>query len=224
MLSQFFEFGPLGFVPDVVRGLPVALQLTSIALGLGMPAGLILALASSNRSRFVNLSALAIVEVGRGLPLLVLLYIFYQGMPQIGVNTTAFASAIAAFVLSCAAYSSEIFRGGLRAIPAGQREAAAADGFSPFDATFLIILPQAGRICLPPLLNLAIQVFQLTSLAYAIAMPEIMQQAYIAGAATYRYLDAFVAAALVYAAISLPSSYLVGKLDRRLRRHLGPVS
>jgi polar amino acid transport system permease protein len=221
MMSEIVHsLGPVEFVPDVLEGLPVALQVTALTIGLGMPLGLLLALAGLGPSRLTRWPAFVVVEIGRGLPLLVLLYVFYQGMPQIGLNTTAFLSATVAFVWSCAAYSSEIFRGGLGAVPQGQREAAAADGFSPRDATLLIVLPQAARISVPPLLNLSIQMFQFTSLAYGIALSEIMQQAYMAGAATYRYLDAFVAAAIIYAAVSIPSSFLVGRLDKRFRRHL----
>jgi polar amino acid transport system permease protein len=133
---------------------------------------------------------------------------------------TQFTAAVVAFAWSTGAYSSEILRASLEAVPHGQREAAAAIGFSRLDASVLVILPQAIRIAIPPLMSVAIQIFQATSLAFVIALPEVMSRAYETGSVTFEYLNVFLLAAALYAAVSLPASLLVGIVERRLGRHL----
>ena len=206
-------------LPHLLSGLGVALELTGVSLLLGFPGGLLTALLVSSRSRLARLLGLAIVEVGRGLPLLVLLYIVYQGLPQINLSLTSFVSAVAAFAWSTAAYSSEMFRASLNALPKGQTEAALAAGMGQVDTFRFVLLPQALRIAIPPLLNLAVQIFQATSLAYVIVVPEIMQHAYYLGTVSFLYLNVFLLAGLLYAAVTLPSSALIAVLERRLSRH-----
>lgn len=206
-------------LPHLLSGLGVALELTGVSLLLGFPGGLLTALLVSSHRRLARLVGLAIVEVGRGLPLLVLLYIVYQGLPQIQVSLTAFLSAVVAFAWSTAAYSSEMFRASLNALPKGQTEAALASGMGQVDTFRFVLLPQALRIAIPPLLNLAVQIFQATALAYVITVPEIMQHAYFLGTVSFLYLNVFLLAGLLYAAVTLPSSALIARLERRLSRH-----
>jgi polar amino acid transport system permease protein len=163
---------------------------------------------------------LVLVEVGRGLPLLVLLYLFYQGLPQLSVVLSALASAVWAFTWSAAAYATEIIRSSLRSVGSGQREAANAIGLDDQDQFRFVILPQAARIAIPPLLGLAIIMFQLTSLAYVIAYSEVMQSAYFLGTKTFNYFPVFLAAAAVYASVTIPASALVTGIERRLSRHV----
>ena len=205
--------------PQLLSGLGIALELTGVSLLLGFPGGLLTALLVGSRSRLARLLGLVIVEVGRGLPLLVLLYVVYQGLPQINLSLSNFASAVVAFAWSTAAYSSEMFRASLNALPTGQREAAQASGMGQLDTFRFVLLPQALRIAIPPLLNLAVQIFQATSLAYVITVPEIMQHAYFLGTVSFLYLNVFLLAGLLYAAVTLPSSALIARLERRLSRH-----
>jgi polar amino acid transport system permease protein len=206
-------------LPDLLSGLGVALQLTGLSLLIGFPAGLLTALLVSSRNRAARVLGLLIVEVGRGLPLLVLLYVVYQGLPQLNVSLTNFISAVAAFAWSTAAYSSEMFRASLNALPNGQKEAALAAGMSERDTFRFVLFPQSLRIAIPPLLNLAVQIFQATALAYVITVPEIMQHAYFLGTVSFLYLNVFLLAGLLYAAVTLPSSALIALLERRLSRH-----
>jgi polar amino acid transport system permease protein len=206
-------------LPQLLSGLGVALELTGVSLLLGFPAGLLTALMVSSRSRSARLPGLLIVEVGRGMPLLVLLYLVYQGLPQFHLSLTNFAAAVAAFAWSTAAYSSEMFRSSLNALPKGQREAAQAAGMNRVDIFRFVLLPQALRIAIPALLNLAVQIFQATALAYVITVPEIMQHAYFLGTVSFLYMNVFLLAAVLYAAVTLPSSALIALLERRLSRH-----
>jgi len=209
-----------GYVGELIPGLGNALKLTGISLGLGLPLALVLALLVDSRLRAVRWITIGFVEIGRGLPLLVLLYIFYQGLPQINIVPSALASATWAFTWSAAAYATEIIRSSLRSVPTGQTEAGNSLGLNEWDRLRYIVLPQASRIAIPPLMGLSIIIFQLTSLAYVITYSEVMQAAYFLGTTTFNYLPVFLAAAFVYASITIPASALVTTIEKRLSKHL----
>lgn len=210
----------IGYAQQLLPGLWRALQLTAVALVLGYPLAFVLALLVDSKVRIIRWVALVVVELGRGIPLLVLLYIFYQGLPQIAIVPSAFVAAVWAFTWSTAGYATEIIRSSLSSVPGGQTEAASAIGLSDRDRFRFVVVPQAARIALPPLLGLAIIMFQLTSLAYVIAYSEVMQAAYFLGTKTFNYLAVFLAAAAVYAAVTIPASALVSSIERRLARHV----
>lgn len=210
----------IGYVEQLLPGLGRALQLTVVSLSLGFPLALVLALLVDNKLRVVRWSALVVVELGRGIPLLVLLFILYQGLPQVDVVPSAFTAAVVAFTWSTAGYATEIIRSALSSVPSGQLEASSSIGLSEIDRFRFVVVPQAARIAIPPLLGLAIIMFQLTSLAYVITFSEVMQAAYFLGTKTFNYLAVFVAAAAVYAAVTIPASALVTLIEKRLARHL----
>ena len=126
MTAEIFDW--LQYVPDLIPGLWVAVQLTALTLLFGYPLGVVFAAGADARPRVVRSLAIVLTEFGRGSPLLVLLYLVYQGGPQVGWVPSAMFSAVAAFSFSAAAYSAEIIRGALGSVPPGQREAALAAG------------------------------------------------------------------------------------------------
>lgn len=209
----------IGYFREVAGGLGLAVQLAAISLALGYPLALALAVLVDHKNRLIRWVTIVFVEFGRGIPLLVLLYIFYQGLPQIGVVPTALAAAVVAFTWSTAGYATEIMRASINGVPTGQIEGAESIGLNSRDRFRFIVLPQASRIALPPLLGLAIIMFQLTSLAYVITISEVMQAAYFLGTKTFNYLSVFTAAAAVYAVITIPLSILVRILEKRVSRH-----
>jgi polar amino acid transport system permease protein len=217
--AVFWDSWPEAF-PSLASGLLTSLELAGVSLAVGLPFGLLLAVMTMSRRRGLRALALVVVEVGRGAPLLVLLSLIYFGLPQVDLTLGQFLAAVVAFAWSTGAYTSEIFRAGIEAVPEGQREAAAATGLSRYDAFRWVVLPQAVRIALPPLMGVSIQIFQVTSLAFVIALPELMSKAYLEGSVTFRYLSVFLLAAALYCAVCLPASLLVGRLERRLSRHL----
>jgi len=206
-------------LPTLLRGLWVSLQVTGASLVLGIPLGLLLALSVQSRRRAVSMSALLVVEVGRGAPLLVLLQFVYFGLPTAGLTLSAFASATVAFAWCTGAYTSEIIRAGLEAVPHGQKEAAEALGFIRSDALRYVILPQGLRVSIPALLGFSILMLQASSLCFAIALPELLSKAYQIGSSTFRYMPLLVLAAALYAAICIPATLVVGVLERRMGRH-----
>ena len=206
--------------PRLLDGLVMSLKVTGLSLALGLALGLVLALWSSARRLIVRLPAIMLVEVGRGMPALVMLQLVYFGLPDAGLTLETFPAVVLALSLTTAAYTSEIIRAGLRAVPMGQLEASAALGLSGVDTQRFVVVPQGLRIALPTLMGFAILIFQISALAYSVGLPELLSQAYSIGASTYRYLDVLVLAGLMYLAVTLPASWLVTRFERRLNRHL----
>src|SRR5271155_1223358 len=192
-------------LPTLARGLLTSVELTVVSLAIGLPLGLLLALGVSAHGRTLRWPTLGFVELGRGTPMLVVLELIYFGLPQVKLSLPAFTSAVAAIAVITGAYTSEMIRAGLEAVPQGQRETAQAIGLNRIDQLRYVIIPQGIRIATPPLLSFSILIFQGTSLAFAIAVPELISKAYDVGADTFLYLQVFTLAALLYASISIPT-------------------
>jgi polar amino acid transport system permease protein len=217
-VSGLFDFWAEN-LPALINGLIVSLEVTGACLAIGMPLGLLLALGIQSRSRSFSWLSLAVVEIGRGAPALVLLQFAYFGLPSAGLTLPAFAAATFALAWNTAAYTSEIIRAGLEAVPFGEKEAAAAIALSRIDTLRFVILPQGLRVAAPALLGFAAQMLQATSLCFAIALPELTSEAYMVGSNTFRYMAILCLAGLLYAAICVPATLVVGELERRLGRH-----
>ncbi len=202
------------FLPELLPGLWVTLKLTFFALVLGLPLGTVLAVLSSSPNRLVQWPIIALVEIGRGIPGLVVLYLVYRGLPQAGLTLDSFVSAVIGLGFSTAAYSAEIIRAGIASIPAGHREAAQALALSSRQELRLVVLPQALRKVIPPLIGLSILLFQGTSLAYAISTPELLSRAYNVASITFQFTAALTLAGLLYAVISLAATALAGSRAR----------
>lgn len=203
-------------IPNLLPGLWTALYMALLACGLGYTVGFFLALMTEAPLRILRYMAVVVVETGRGLPILVLMYLAYQGLPQVDILLDPLPAATAALTWSAAAYSTEMIRAGLASVPRGQSEAAAAVSMSLSDTYRFIILPQAARISIPPLVNLAITIFQATSLATVITVSEIMQHAYLSGSINFEYMSVYFAAAMLYLSITLPGATLAGYLEKKL--------
>jgi polar amino acid transport system permease protein len=208
------------WIDDLLGGLFTSVKLTLAILAVGLPLGLLLALGVSSRSRSVRWPAIVVVEIARGVPALVLIYLVYFGLPQADLTLSAFAAGTAALGFTLAGYSSEIFRAGIASVPAGQREAARAIGLTRRKELRLVVLPQALRIAVPPILGYAILFFQATSLCFAIAVPELLSRAYTIGSSTFRYLSVLLLAGLMFAAVCIPASQFVDFLERRRERRV----
>lgn len=200
---------------DLMPGLLVSAELTGMLLLIGLPLGMLLAIGLASRNRAVRFAVTAVVELSRGIPALVLLYLVYFGLPQIHMELDAFLSASIALGVSFAAYSCAAIRAGLDAVPNGQREAARALGLHAGDELFRVILPQAVRMVTPPLLGWAIIYFQATSLAFAIAVPELLSRAYTLAVQNFQYFTLLGLAAVIYAAVSIPASLFADYLANR---------
>lgn len=202
-------------LPDFLPGLWVTIRLTLVALALGLPAGVLLAIASSAPSKVVRWPVIVLVEIGRGIPGLVVLYLVYRGLPQVGLTLSSFVSAAVGLAFSTAAYSSEIIRAGIASVPHGHREAARALALTGAQELRLVVLPQALRKVIPPLIGFSIILYQGTSLAYAVTVPELLSRAYNAATITFQFTAALTLAGVMYAVVSLTATALAGGGVRR---------
>jgi polar amino acid transport system permease protein len=212
-----FSLADLGaWLPELLAGLAISLAVAGGSLLLGIPLGLVLALGVQAKSRLLRGACLALVEIGRGTPALVLLQFIYFGLPNAGLTLSSYAAAIVALSCNTGAYTSEIIRAGLESVPHGQREAAIAIGLNRLNGLRYVILPQGLRVAVPALLGFSILIFQGTSLCFAIALPELLSRAYEIGSTTFRYFPVLLLAGCLYAAICIPASILVAAVERRV--------
>ncbi len=210
----------LEWLPDLLGGLGLSLQITAVSLLLGLPLGLLLAVLVQSPVRAIRWIAIVIVEIGRGAPAIVVLQFVYYGLPSAGITLASIPSAWIALAFTVAAFTSEIIRAGIDSVAVGQREAASALSFNKYRTFQLVILPQAVRIAIPGLLGFAIQIFQATALTFTIAVPELLSRAYSIGSSTFAYVEVLAFAGLMYAVIAVPASRLVARLETRLSRHV----
>lgn len=151
----------------------------------------------------------------RGTPLLLQILLVYLGLPQIGIVLTPIPSAVIALSLCYGAYSAEIFRAGILAVPSGQREAARALGLRESPIMWLIILPQALRLIIPPLGNQFIAMLKDSSLVSVLGAWELMYMARTHGRAEFKYMEMLIAAALIYWAMSAAFELVQSRIERR---------
>ncbi len=200
--------------PILLDGLGWTAVLSLIAVPLGACCGLLLALLSTARSRWVRWPLIAWVDFFRAFPPLVLLILLYAGLPFAGLRLGGLACAAIGFFLNGGAYYGEILRAGLDSVPRGQVEAARSTGLSAVATLTYVVLPQAVRNVLPDLLSNTLEVVKLTSLASVVALPELLYQARQAQSVTYSPTP-IVAAAILYFVTLWPLVRLLSRLENR---------
>lgn len=205
------------WLPDLLGGLGVSLALTGCVAVIGLPFGLIFGLLSTHQNRAVRMVFIAFIEVFRGIPLLAVIYLLYFGLPGSGITLSAFVTMILAHALNLSAYSSEVFRAGVLHVGPGQREAFASLGITPMQGFLHVVLPQALRAVIGPLMSLLIMVFQSSSLAYAIGVSELTSRAFSIGAMTFQYFNVLALAGVIYAVVSIVSARIVSNIEEKLK-------
>lgn len=197
-------------------GLLVTVGYSLLCILFGLSVGLISGLGGLARSRLISLPFKWYVELFRATPVLVLIIWFYYALPVlIGVAMTAQFAAILALSLYGGAFYSEIIRGGIVSIDAGQSDAARALGMTRFQLMRRVVLPQALRRMTPPLMNQSIMQLKNTSLLSVLALPDLVYQGQAVAHETYRPLEAYTLIAAMYIAILLPASKLVRRLESK---------
>ena len=215
LITTFFNLRVLADTfPLLLQGLGITVLLGAVSIVLGFVAGLLMALLRLYGPAALRTLARIYIDVFRSIPLLVLLVLVYYALPFVGVRLSSFAAATTALSLVSCAYTAEIFRAGIEAIPKGQFEAAGAIGLSFFDTMRDVVLPQALRIVTPPLTSNCINVLKDTALASVVAMPDLLKQATQAQALSANPTP-LIGAALLYLALLLPLVRLVGWFETR---------
>jgi polar amino acid transport system permease protein len=208
--------------PRLLEGAWTTVWLSVLCMALGFVGAVLVAAMRESPLRPISLLAQGYIWVFRGTPVLVQLILIYTGLPQLGIRLDVVTSAIVGLTLNEAAYQAEILRGGIRAMPRGQFEAARALGMT--DATMMrrIIAPQTLRLVLLPLGNNFNALIKATSLASVISMEELLRRTELMGQFTFKVLETFTVAALYYLLMTTLWGVVQARLERRLNRHVLP--
>lgn len=216
VLHQFLNFEIMQKVfPLLLKGLWTTLYLCVLVIPLGLAGGLLLALLSLSRRRIVAWTTIALVDLFRAAPPLVLLILLYSGLPFAGIKLTPTAAVCLAFFCNTSSYYGEIYRAGIESIGRGQWEAARSTGLSAPQTLAYVILPQAVRNVLPDLVSNTIEVVKLTSIASVVSFPELLYSADMARSVTLNS-SPVVLAAVMYILLLWPLVRLVSRLERQV--------
>ncbi|MBI4389457.1 MAG: ABC transporter permease subunit [Nitrospinae bacterium] len=203
------------YIPLLLKGAGMTVLISVTAMAVAIVLGLFVALVRIAGGRFLKPLAVAYIEIVRGTPLLLQLYIVYYGLPGIGVSLNAFMAAVLALGVNYSAYEAEVYRAGLAAIPKGQTEAGLSLGMTLPMIYRRILIPQAVKIVLPPATNDFISLFKDSSLVSIIAIVELTKAYNILAVSSLRYLELGALTAALYLSMSLPLAFLTSKLERR---------
>ncbi|MBF4769344.1 amino acid ABC transporter permease [Nocardioides agariphilus] len=222
---NFLNFdGVLDQTGAFLEGMKNTLVITVVSTVCGVALGLVVALLAVSKRAIVRAPARVYVNVVRGTPLLVLLSLLYFGLALgLRINWTPFVAVIVGLTINAGAYCGEIFRAGLQSLERGQMEAARGLGFSYSKSMRLILVPQAVRRVIPPLMNEFIIVTKDTSLIVFIGVSLNKRDLFSVASQGYsHYFNAsfYVASALGYLIITLPLIWIVNKAEKRLRSGL----
>jgi polar amino acid transport system permease protein len=206
------------WLPQLMVAAGGTLRITAGAFVLASLVGLLLAFARLSRHRWLSRAALVYIEVIRGIPALTLLFLLYFALAAGGIVMYAFQAAVVGLGLNGAAYLAEVYRAGLEAIHAGQREAAQSVGMTSVQAMRYIVLPQAMRVVLPPLVNYLIALLKETSIASLIAAPELTNRARDLSSEYFMPMDLYLLTGLIYFLMAFPLSRAAKYLEARMAR------
>ena len=201
-------------LPMLLLGLTTTLKLGLASIVIGLFFGLLLALNRLYAPAIARVITKVYINVFRSIPLLVLLIVIFYALPFVGISLSPFTAAVTALIIVSSAYTAEIFRSGIEAIPKGQFEASQALGLSFAHMMKDVILPQATRIVIPPLTNNSINVIKDTALASVVAMPDLLKQATQAQAIAANPTP-LIAAAGIYLLVLLPMVLAVSHLEKK---------
>lgn len=203
----------------LLTGLEGTLRLFAICLVLGLSLGLVVGLGRYAHSKWLYLPATAFVEFFRNTPVLVQILWFYFALPiLLPFEIGPLAAASLGISLNSAAFSAEIYRGGIQSIERGQWDAARALGMRWGQAMLRIILPQAIKRMLPALTNRAIEIFKMSTLGSAVAYVELLQQGKLIASFNFNPIEAYTTVALIFFVLLWPMVQFTYLVERRLKR------
>jgi polar amino acid transport system permease protein len=205
------------FLPDLLRGMGMTLWLTIQGLAAGFVLGVLASLARTYGNKFWRGLAVGYIELFRGTPLLVQLFLIYYGLPGLGITLSRELSAFLAMALNSGAYQAEYLRGSILAIGDGQMMAGRSIGLSKWKTIWYVILPQALRLAIPAWSNEPVSLLKSTAVVFLIAIPEVMSKAKAIAARTYDPISAYLAAAVMYLAAVYILILLLNWLERASR-------
>jgi His/Glu/Gln/Arg/opine family amino acid ABC transporter permease subunit len=208
------------FMPALLLGLWTNILLTAIGFLIGgLVLGTLFAIAGMAKSRLIRWPLVAFVEFWRSTPLLVqAIWVHFAVPVATGIPTTPFQSALIALIFNVSAYASEIIRAGVLGVGHGQFEAARALGLRPYAAWWKVILPQAVRLMMPPLIGTTLSVFKATAILSILAINDLMRTASRISSHTFQPVEVYTTAAVLAFAVGLLITWLGHLASRRLNR------
>ena len=206
-------------LPLLLKGAGITLEITALSVGLGLLIGMFVGVAKLSDNRLIRGLASVYVDCIRGTPLLVQIFLVYFALPQIiGHRIDPFVAAVGACSINSGAYVAEIFRAGIQSIDKGQMEAGRPVGLTYATTMRCVIIPQAFKNVLPALGNELITLLKETSVVTVIGLRDLTKGALIIQSKTYQAFVPFFAIAAMYLVMVLGLSWLMGKLERRMRQ------
>ncbi len=227
ILSSIFDWGRVwGQMPELLNKLPITLELALVAMLISLVLGLLLAIVRIKKIIVLEQLAKIFLSIIRGTPMIIQLYVAYYGVPLIlqafGADNTIIRGipkiiyAFMALGIYQSAFTSETIRAAFISVNKGEIEAAHAMGMTYPQILFKIIIPEAAEVAVPGLVNSLIGLIKGTSLAFACGVIEITAQAQIISGRTYRYLEGYVALAIIYWIIT----FIIERLLKILEKHI----
>ena len=217
------------YLPIILQGLPTTLKLTALATCFGILFGFIIALIKINRVPVLRQIFAVYVSFVRGVPLMVLLYMSYYGLPLVtmaisknwGVNIdinaiSPFTFALLAFIIQESAYESEVIRAALMSVDRKEIEAAKSIGMTAFQTLRRVVVPQALIVAVPSFGNALTSLLKGTSLAFIIAVVDVMGKAKFLGALNFHYFEAYTCAAVIYWVCCIILGFIVKFVEKKL--------
>jgi polar amino acid transport system permease protein len=203
-------------LPQLLHGAAITLVLTVVSVALGMIVGAAVCGLQLSTNPVARGLGRGFVSVCRGLPLLVTILAIFYLPPAFGLNIDAWPAAILALTLNTGAYQAEIYRAGYMMIPASQIEAARILQMDPWQIRVYVVAPQLLRLVLPSLTNAAVDIMKSSSLVSVIAITDLVRVSQQLVALTYRPVEIYASAALIYVVLTLMISGLGQLAERRL--------
>jgi polar amino acid transport system permease protein len=212
---MFFQ-NAIEFLPILLKGAVVTIEITFCSFILSTLLGLLLALMRVSSNKFASHGASTFINVIRGLPIIVQLFYIYFVLPDLGVRLSAFQAGFIGLGIAYSVYQAENFRAGIQAIDHGQIEAAQSIGMRGALIMRRVVLPQAFKISLPSYGNTLVMMLKDSSLASTITVAEMTRAGQLIASSTFQNMTVFTLVALLYLALSLPLVYGLRRLERRL--------
>jgi polar amino acid transport system permease protein len=217
---SFFEYARL-IAAELGRGVSATLIFTLVGMVVGFFVAIPLCVIRLYGQGIGKKLVSAYVEIIRGTPLLVQLYIIYYGFPKfllpLGIRITPYLAAMVGFIINSTAYQVEYMKGGFKAISYEQYEAARSLGMRKWQAVIRILIPQGLRFSIPALSNELIYLLKYTSLGFVIQAPELMTKAKILASTHARYMETYLLAAFIYIFLTFVFTKITDIVDKRLR-------
>lgn len=226
---MFFDYGHMiGILPDLCRAIPITLAVTFLPVLAGAVLGFLIALIRNYRVPVLSQLCAVYISLARGIPLFILLFVFYYGVPKLfGFSiqaVPALVTGLFAMTFHATAYLSEIIRGALKSVDQHQMEAARSIGMTTGCAYRRIILPQAVAVALPNIFNFLLGSLKSSSLVFAIGIIDIMATAKIAAERGYRFIESYTIVAILYVVAGIVFAQLFKRLELRAKARMGGLA